>query len=210
MPSVFLRQATIDYLKEASGGKSMDATVRRLLNLDKSKSGSLVKRQVPRQNLAPIGAYAWTILSRFKQLENQHPELLRKDLQAQVHEYLSDGGLFEVYPDDNAATKNGQPRWKQRFNAALAHLKKNGCIEELEKVNPHQRWSGVKYRGLEKGLDILWDVNLHMDGNPGGHAYLCSWDDPPEDSPGIPMCPKPLESWEIPHELEGNKFRGTA
>ena len=104
MPSVFLNQATIDYLKEASGGQSMDATVRRLLNLDKSKSGSLVKRQVPRQNLAPIGAYTWTILSRFKQLENQHPELLRKDLQAQVHEYLSDGGLFEVYPDDNAAT----------------------------------------------------------------------------------------------------------
>ena len=119
-------------------------------------------------------------------------------------------GLFEQYQDDDAPTKNGQPRWKQRFNAALAHLKKNACIEELEKVNPHQRWSGVKYRGLEKGLDILWDVNLHMDGNPGGHAYLCSWGNPPEDSVGISMCAKPLESWEIPHELEGNKSRGTA
>ena len=100
----------------------------------------------------------------------------------------------------------------------MVHLKKDGCIEELEKVNPQQRWSGVKYRGLEKGLDILWDVlwdglwdvNRHMDGNPGGHAYLCSWGNPPEDSVGISMCAKPLESWEIPHELEGNKSRGTA
>ena len=178
--------------------------------MDKIKGNPLVKRRGPRQNLAPIGVYTWTILSRFKQLENQHPELIRKDLQAQVHEYLSDAGLFKVYPNDNTATKNGQPRWKQRFNAALAHLKKNGCIEELEKVNPQQRWSGVKYRGLEKGLDILWEVNLHIDGDPGGHAYLCSWDSPSEDSLGIRMCPKPLEPWEIPHELEGNKFRGTA
>ena len=178
--------------------------------MDKSKGGTLVKRQVPRKNLAPLGVYTWTILSRFKQLENQYPELIRKDLQAQVHEYLSDAGLFEVYPSDNTATKNGQPRWKQRFNAALAHLKKNGCIEELEKVNPQQIWSGVKYRGLEKGLDILWEVNFHIDGDPGGHAYLCSWDSPSEDSLGIRMCPKPLEPREIPHELEGNKFRGTA
>ena len=46
--------------------------------------------------------------------------------------------------------------------------------------------------------------------NGSGHAYLCSWGNPPEGSLGIPMCPKPLESWEIPHELEGNKSRGTA
>jgi len=49
-----------------------------------------------------------------------------------------------------------------------------------------------------------------MDGNPGGHAYLCSWGNPPEDSVGISMCATPLESWEIPHELEGNKSRATA
>ena len=46
-----------------------------------------------------------------------------------------------------------------------------------------------------------------MDGNPGGHAYLCSWGNPPEDSLGIPMCPKPLEPWEIPPELVGRKSR---
>ena len=79
----------------------MDATVRRLLNLDKSKGGSLVKRQVPRENLAPICAYTWTILSKFEPFADEHPELLRKDLQAQVHESLHAGGLFEVYPDDD-------------------------------------------------------------------------------------------------------------
>jgi hypothetical protein len=68
----------------------------------------------------------------------------------------------------------------------------------------------VKYRGLEKGLDILWEVNFHIDGDPGGHAYLCSWNSPSEGSLGMRMCPKPLEPREIPHELEGNKFRGTA
>ena len=209
MPSVFLSQATMDYLKGASNGQSMDATVRRLLNLDTSKGGSLVKRQVPRENLAPICAYTWTILSKFEPFADEHPELLRKDLQAQVHEFLRDGGLFEVYPDDDAPTKNGQPRWKQRFNAALAHLKKNGCVAEVEKANPHQRWSGVKYRGLEKGLGMLLDINLHMDGNPVGHAYLCSWENPSEDSLGYPLCPRSLESWEIPPELVGRKSRPT-
>ena len=207
MPSVFLSQATIDYLKDASGGQSMDATVRRFLNLDKSKGGLLVKRQVPRQNLAPICAYTWTILSTFNPFGDAETQLLRKDLQAQVHESLRAGGIFEVYPDDDAPTKNGQPRWKQRFNAALAHLKKNGCVAEVEKVNPQQRWSGVKYRGLEKGLGMLWNINLHMDGNPGGHAYLCTWENPTEDSLGNPLCPRPLELWEIPSELVGRKSK---
>ena len=84
---------------------------------------------------------------------------------------------------------------------------KNGCVAEVEKVNPQQRWNGVKYRGIGKGLDILQDVNLHTDGNPGDHAYLCGSEEPPEDSLGNPFCPKPLEPLEIPDELEGNASR---
>ena len=48
-----------------------------------------------------------------------------------------------------------------------------------------------------------------MDGNPGGHAYLCTLENPPEDSLGDPLCPRPLETWEIPPELVGRKSRPT-
>ena len=61
MPSVFLSTDTVEYLRRNSNSQSMDATVRRLLNLDKNK-GRLVKRQVGRTQLAPIEAYTWTII----------------------------------------------------------------------------------------------------------------------------------------------------
>ena len=69
MPSVFLSADTVAYLKHNSNNQSMDATVRRLLNLDKNK-GKLVKRQVGRTKLAPIEAYTWTIIYRLYMAED--------------------------------------------------------------------------------------------------------------------------------------------
>ena len=109
MPSIFLSQDTVEYLKRASNGQSMDATVRRLLSLGRTTGGQLVRRQVSRQNLSTSGAYTYTILERLVRPNDDNPQPLRKELQAQVHERLRAGGLFELYPDDDSPTKNGQP-----------------------------------------------------------------------------------------------------
>ena len=202
MPSVFLSSDTVEYLKRNSNNQSMDSTVRRLLNLDKNK-GKLVKRQVRRTKLAPIEAYTWTIIYRLYMAEDG--TLSRKALQGQVHDVLRAGGLFETYTDDDAPTKNGQPRWKQRYNSAIAHLRKNGCLVTESKAGP-ERYKGVNLRHTEDGLDAITDINLHLDGREG-HVYLCRYSDPALDGIGTDTCPVPLNPTEIPYRLSG-RFRG--
>ena len=202
MPSVFLSSDTVEYLKRNSNNQSMDSTVRRLLNLDKNK-GKLVKRQVGRTKLAPIEAYTWTIIYRLYMAEDG--TLSRKSLQGQVHDVLRAGGLFETYTDDDAPTKNGQPRWKQRYNSAIAHLRKNGCLVTESKAGP-ERYKGVNLRHTEDGLDAITDINLHLDGQEG-HVYLCRYSDPALDGIGTDTCPVPLNPTEIPYRLSG-RFRG--
>ena len=203
MPSVFLSADTVEYLKRNSNNQSMDATVRRLLNLDKNK-GRLVKRQVGRINLAPIEAYTWTIIHQLYM--STDGTLSRKALQVQVHGFLRAGGLFETYTDDDAPTKNGQPRWKQRYNSAIAHLRKNGCLVTESKAGP-ERYKGLNLRRTEEGLDAITDINLHLDGREG-HVYLCRYSDPALDGIGTDNCPVPLSPSEIPYRLSG-RFRGT-
>ena len=202
MPSVFLSEDTVEYLKRNSNDQSMDSTVRRLLNLDKNK-GKLVKRQVRRTKLAPIEAYTWTIIYRLYMASDG--TLSRKALQVQVHDFLRAGGLFEAYTDDDAPTKNGQPRWKQRYNSAIAHLRKNGCLLTESKAGP-ERYKSVNLRHTEDGLDAITDINIHLDGREG-HVYLCRYSDPALDGIGTDTCPVPLNPTEIPYRLSG-RFRG--
>ena len=74
MPSVFLGKATLEYLKTHSNGESMDATVRRLLKLDEG-TNSLVRRQIPREKLAPAFAYTWTILNQLRAYDQANPQM---------------------------------------------------------------------------------------------------------------------------------------
>ena len=180
----------------------MDATVRRLLNLDKNK-GKLVKRQVGRTQLAPIEAYTWTIIHQLYMASEG--TLSRRALQVQVHEFLRAGGVFETYTDDDAPTKNGQPRWNQQYNSAIAHLRKNGCLVTESKAGP-ERYKGLNLRRTEEALDAITDINLHLDGLEG-HVYLCRYSDPALDGIGTDKCPVPLNSMEIPYQLSG-RFRG--
>ena len=89
--SVFLSTGTVEYLRRNSNNQSMDATVLRLLNLDKNK-GKLVKRQVGRTQLAPIEAYTWTIIHQLYMASEG--TLSRRALQVQVHEFLRAGGYL--------------------------------------------------------------------------------------------------------------------
>ena len=76
----------------------------------------------------------------------------------------------------------------------------------MEKANPQQRWSGVKYQVTKIGEGFVWQYGLHLEAGLGGHCYLFDADEVPgTDDVGIPPCPKPLETWEIPVELVGRK-----
>ena len=111
MPSVFLGKATVAYLKSHSNGESMDATVRRLLKLDEGANG-LVRRQIPRENLAPTYAYTWTILNQLRAYDQANPQMGRSELQKKVGETLETGDLFDIFPDDGTLVARKQPRWK--------------------------------------------------------------------------------------------------
>ena len=99
MPSVFLGKTTVEYLKSQSDGESMDAIVRRLLNLDVRANG-VVRRQIPREKLAPVFAYTWTILNQFRAHDQANPQMERSRLQKKVGETLAIWDLFIILLDD--------------------------------------------------------------------------------------------------------------
>ena len=216
MPSVFLGTATVEYLKSHSNGESMDATVRRLLNLDDGVNG-LVRRQIPREKLAPAFAYTWTILNQLLAYDQANPQMARSELQKKVGETLEMGDLFIIFPDDASLGNRNQPRWKARFTNALAYLQKTGCIEDIGKDSTAPKWQrGVQYRATDHGLSVIEDIGLHLDlrkelpatqkgPSRDGHCYLYTVSEFTKrlDSDGNEICPKELESTDIPSELAG-------
>ena len=215
MPSVFLGTATVEYLKGQSNGQSMDATVRRLLKLDDGANG-LVRRQIPRDNLAPAYAYTWTILNQLRAYDQANPQMHRSELQKKVSETMGAFGLFDIFPDDGTLVARKQPRWKQRFTNALSYLKKTGCVEDIGKAPDAPRWESVQYRATDRGLSVISDIGLHLDlrkelpatqkgESRDGHCYLYTVSESTKrlDSDGNEICPKELESTDIPSELAG-------
>ena len=215
MPSVFLGKATIEYLKSHSNGESMDATVRRLLKLDDGANG-LVRRQIPRDNLAPAYAYTWTILDQLRAYDQVNPQMERSELQKKVSETMGAFGLFDIFPDDGTLVARKQPRWKQRFTNALSYLKKTGCVEDIGKAPDAPRWESVQYRATDRGLSVISDIGLHLDlkkelpatqkgESRDGHCYLYTVSEFTEelDAEDNLICPKPLEPAGIPSELAG-------
>ena len=215
MPSVFLGTATVEYLKKQSNGQSMDATVRRLLKLDDGANG-LVRRQIPREKLAPAFAYTWTILNQLRAYDQANPQMERSELQKKVSETMGAFGLFDIFPDDGTLVARKQPRWKQRFTNALSYLKKTGCVEDIGKAPDAPRWESVQYRATDRGLSVISDIGLHLDlrkelpatqkgESRDGHCYLYAVSESTKrlDSDGNEICPKELESTDIPSELAG-------
>ena len=216
MPSVFLGTATVEYLKSHSNGETLAATVRRLLKLDEGANG-LVRRQIPREKLAPAYAYTWTILNQLRTYDQANPQMARSELQKMVGETLAIGDLFIMFPDDASLGKRNQPRWKARFTNALAYLKKTGCVDVIGKdaTAPKQQ-RGVQYRANDYGLSVIEDVGLHIcprselpatqkGESRDGHCYLYTVSESAKrlDADGNEICPKALESTDIPSELAG-------
>ena len=109
------------------------------------------------------------------------------------------------YTDHDAPTKNGQPRWKQRYNSAIAHFRKNGCLVTESKAGL-ERYKGLNLRRTEDALDAITDINLYLDGQEG-HVYLYRYPDSALDGIATYKCPVPLNPMEIPYQLSG-PFRG--
>jgi hypothetical protein len=215
MPSVFLGKPTVEYLKSHSNGESMDATVRRLLKLDEGTNG-LVRRQIPREKLAPAFAYTWTILNQLRAYDQANPQMERSELQKKVGETMGAFGLFDIFPDDGTLVARKQPRWKQRFTNALSYLKKRGCVEDIGKASDAPKWESVQYRATDHGLSVIEDIGLHLDlkkelpatqkgPSIDGHCYLYTVSESTRelDADGNSLCPKPLEPASIPSELSG-------
>ncbi len=215
MPSVFLGKPTVEYLKSHSNGESMDATVRRLLKLDEGANG-LVRRQIPREKLAPAYAYTWTILNQLRAYDQANPQMERSELQKKVSETMGAFGLFDIFPDDGTLVARKQPRWKQRFTNALSYLKKTGCVEDIGKAPDAPKWESVQYRATDHGLSVIEDIGLHLDlkkalpatqkgESKDGHCYLYRVSEFTEelDAEDNLICPKPLEPAGIPSELAG-------
>jgi len=224
MPSVFLRPSTLDYLKKQSDGLSIDATICRLLNLDKGASG-LVVRHTPREKLADSFAYTWTILDQLRAVDQANPQLPRSELQTKVRNVLELQGLFDMFPDEEAQDKRKQPKWKARFTNALSYLKKMGCIEDFGKTQgpgAYKAERGVQYRATAQGLSVIEDIGLHIcprkelpatqkGESRDGHCYLytVSSHTGGRDNDGNEIVPKPLVTGEIPKELAGRPSHHT-
>ena len=141
----------------------------------------------------------------------------RSELQKKVGEILELGDLFIVFPDDVSMDKRNQPRWKQRFTNALSYLKKTGCVEDIGKAPDAPRWESVQYRATDRGLSVISDIDLHLEPthkalpatqkgeSRDGHCYLYTVSEFTEeqDTDGNWICPKNLESADIPSELAG-------
>ena len=188
MPTVRLSEELYEFLQERGDGEPVDSTIRRLLNLDILR-GSIVKKQVRRSTIAPREVYTWSILHFF----GDNGVLLRKELQRRVGEYLRTMGLFDIYPADNELMNHRQPRWKVRFGGALDRLKEYGCIESVGEYR--HNYQGGQYKITQDGQDILEDLWLHIDESK---SLVCLTAVAGED--------KPVERWEIPTALLGEKM----
>ena len=147
--------------------------------------------------------------------------MARSELQKKVIDILESQDLFAMFPDDEFKDKRKQPKWKQRFTNALSHLIRMDCIEAREKTpgSPNQT-RGVQYRATDLGLEVISDIGLHLcprrelpatqEGETrDGHCYLytAGSDTKGRDTDGNEICPKPLETSEIPSELAGRVGR---
>jgi len=185
MPSVWLSNTTVEYLKKKSEGQSIDAVVCQLLNLGEGANGrGLVVRQIPKEKLVPSFVYTWTILDQLRACAQR--KMARAELQIKVHDALESQDLFVVFPDERSKDKRNQPKWKQRFTNALSYLIKMGCIEARGKHPDAPKWQrGVQYRATDRGLSVISDI-----GNMG--VQLCTI-----------SSYQPLEIDEIPKALAG-------
>ena len=158
MPSVWLSDATIKYLKKRADGQSIDAVVCILLNLGEGANGrGLVVRQVPKEKLAPSYIYTWTILDQLRACDQK--TMVRSELQTKVYDALKSQGVFAMFSEDVALGLRKQPKWKQRFTNASAYLIKMGCIEIRGKhPDAPKQQRGVQYRITGYGLQVILDI----------------------------------------------------
>ena len=145
--TIYISDELYDYLNKKFLDYSMDTTIKKLLHLE-TFQGEIIKKQVPRDRLAPLEIYYFPILNSI--------DLPRKDMQKQVEDYLFSTGHFDQFPDESNKLKNTQERWKSRFTSALHALRKQGVIELIG--SGAKNWQGGDYRITDIGKAFINDL----------------------------------------------------
>ena len=146
--TIYISDELYDYLNKKFSEESMDSTIKKLLHLE-TFQGGIVNKQIPRGKLAPLEKYYWPILNSIN--------LPRKEMQAQVENYLLTSGHFDEYPDELIKLRNTQDRWKSRFTSALHALRKQGWIE-LDNTGA-KNWQGGNYRVTDIGKAFVDEIS---------------------------------------------------
>ena len=142
--TIYISDELHEFLSRKTRSYSFDTVIKQLLHLE-TFEGTIIKKQVPRERLAPLKDYYHPILKNIG--------LPRRHMQRAVGDYLKDAGHFDRYPDELVKMRNTQERWKVRFSNALNTLKKEGFIEPVETIL--KNWEGGKYELTPKGKMFL-------------------------------------------------------
>ena len=142
--TIYISDELHEFLNRKTRSVSFDTVIKQLLHLE-TFEGTIVKKQVPRERLAPLEDYYEPILKNI--------ELPRREMQRAVGVCLRDTGHFDKYPDELVKMRNTQERWKVRFSNALNTLKKEGFIESGEPIL--KNWEGGEYTVTPKGKMLV-------------------------------------------------------
>ena len=144
--TIYISDELHEFLSRKTRSYSFDTVIKQLLHLE-TFEGTIIKKQVPRERLAPLENYYLPILNNI--------DLPRKDMQRAVGDYLRATGHFDKYPDELVKMRNTQERWKDRFSSALYILKKRAFIESVE--TRVKNWQGGAYRATFEGKALIKD-----------------------------------------------------
>ena len=147
--TIYISDELHEFLSRKTRSYSFDTVIKQLLHLE-TFEGTIIKKQVSRERLAPLEDYYQPI---FKNIE-----LPRREMQRAVGDYLRDTGHFDRYPDELVKMRNTQERWKVRFSSALYTLKKGGFIESVETIL--KNWQGGAYRVTPRGQMLIENIQL--------------------------------------------------
>ena len=147
--TIYISDELHEFLNRKTRSVSFDTVIKQLLHLE-TFEGTIVKKQVPRERLAPLKDYYQPILMNIG--------LPRRQMQRAVGDYLRDTGHFDRYPDELVKMRNTQERWKVRFSNALNTLKKEGFIEPVETIL--KNWMGGAYTVTPRGQTLIENIQL--------------------------------------------------
>ena len=141
MGSIWVSDQVEEFLKgHSDNNESMDATLRRLLKIKKDS-----REYIPKHQLLNRGWFIKGILDSFtSEYSEKNADEPRRT--KEIRDYVAwELSRFnpDDFPKDFELTKNGQPRWKNRFNSALNYLVEKKVL--IKSSQSELNWKGGEY-----------------------------------------------------------------